>query len=77
MSLRKRWVDLDRSTVSRAPSRYGVYELGDDDGTVLSVGSGVLVDELKEALAYGSASKVRWEVATSKEHAERLEREHA
>jgi hypothetical protein len=76
MSLRKRWRDLDRETIGRAPDRYGVYELGDEDGTVLELGVGPLKDELKEALSYGRAAKVRWEAATSREHAERLADEH-
>ncbi|MFB6129487.1 MAG: hypothetical protein ABEJ28_01540 [Salinigranum sp.] len=76
MSLRKRWRDLDRATIGRAPDRYGVYELGDEDGEVLEVGAGHLRDALKDALAYGRASKVRWEAATSREHAERLAAEH-
>ncbi len=72
MSLRKRWKDLDRSTVGSAPERYGYYELGDADGDRIDSGIGVLRDELKEALAYGDASKVRWEAATSRAHAEQL-----
>jgi len=91
MSLKKQWRSLDRSTVSRAPKRYGLYELGDSDGTSLGVGIGVLEDELKEALSYGrpssfepseaardagTATQVRWEQATSKAHAERLLDEH-
>jgi hypothetical protein len=39
-------------------------------------GTGVLRDELKEALAYGDATRVRWEVADSEAHAERLLAEH-
>lgn len=77
MSLRKQWRELDRSTVRQAPERYGVYELGDADGTVVELGMGVLRDELKEALAYGDGVKVRWAVATSKAHAEELRAEHA
>ena len=78
MSLRKRWRDLDESTVGSAPERYGVYELGDDDGDVVDVDWGVLRDGLKEALAYGpgDAARVRWEVAASAEHAQRLAAEH-
>lgn len=87
MSLKKQWQQLDRSTVRTAPERYGLYELGDDSGTSLGVGIGVLRDELKEALAYGRPSgfesteageptQVRWETATSKPHAERLREEH-
>lgn len=76
MSLRKPWRELDRGTVGQAPERYGVYELGDDDGTVLELDTGVLRDELKEALAYGEATKIRWKTATSAEHAEQLLDEH-
>jgi hypothetical protein len=77
VSLRRRWRTLDRSTVGSAPERWGVYELGDDDGVVLSVGAGVLRDELKEALAYErAATRVRWREADSREHAERLAEEH-
>jgi hypothetical protein len=72
VSLRKRWRDLDRSTVGSAPERWGVYELGDADGTVVDDGWGVLRDELKDALAYSRASKVRWAVADSRAHARRL-----
>jgi len=53
MSLRKQWRALNRSTVGGAPEAYGLYELGDSDGTSLGVGIGVLRDELKEALSYG------------------------
>jgi len=72
MSLRKQWRELDRATVADAPDRYGVYELGDADGESLGLAAGPLRDELKEALAYGDAARVRWEVAQSPEHAERL-----
>ncbi|TQQ83456.1 hypothetical protein EGH24_01280 [Halonotius terrestris] len=91
MSLRKQWRDLDRSTVRSAPDRYALYEVGDDNGTSLGVGIGVLPDELRELLAYGEGSnfhsavdadaagepaKVRWELTTSKSHAENLLAEH-
>lgn len=76
MSLRKPWRDLDRGTVASAPDAYGVYELGTEDGESLGVAVGVLRDELKEALAYGDAAQVRWTVASSREHAERLADEH-
>lgn len=72
MSLQKHWRDLDRSTVGRAPDRWGVYELGDADGTVVDAGFGVVRDELKDALAYASADRVRWREADSREDAERL-----
>ena len=76
MSLAKPWRDLDRATVGSAPNRYALYELGDDDGDMVGFGTGVLRDELKEALAYGDAAKVRWELADSADHAERLLAEH-
>jgi len=76
VSLRKPWQDLDRGTVRSVPDRYGVYELGDADGTSLGVEAGVLRDELKEALAYGDAAKVRWQVASSREDAESMLDEH-
>ena len=76
MSLPTAWRDLDRATVGAAPDRYGVYELGDADGEPLGYAVGVLRDELKEELAYGDAAKVRWSVAESREHAERLADDH-
>ncbi|PSQ57893.1 hypothetical protein BRD22_00195 [Halobacteriales archaeon SW_8_68_21] len=76
MSLAKPWRDLDRSTVGSAPNRYALYELGDADGDTVGFGTGILRDELKEALAYGDAAKVRWELAESADHAERLLAEH-
>ncbi|HKL29219.1 MAG TPA: hypothetical protein VJ898_08115 [Natrialbaceae archaeon] len=76
MPLKKAWHPLDRSTVGRAPDRYGVYELGDEDGTVLAVETGVLPDELKTVLAYGDAAKVRWEATQTREQAEELADEH-
>jgi hypothetical protein len=76
VSLRKPWQPLTAETVRQVPDRYGVYELGDDDGNSLGVDAGPLRDELKEALAYGDGSKVRWQVATSREHAESLLDDH-
>ncbi len=76
MPLGKPWRDLDRETVARAPDRPGVYELGDGDGTVLSVDSGILRDELKTALAYGDAEAVRWEEAHTRERAAELATDH-
>ncbi|AGN00251.1 hypothetical protein L593_01490 [Salinarchaeum sp. Harcht-Bsk1] len=76
MPLRKAWNDLTRTTVGKAPERYGVYEVGDADGEVLEVGAGVLKDELKEALAYGAGEQVRWEPTPSLERAEELAAEH-
>ena len=77
MALRKRWRDLDRSTVGAAPERYGYYELGDGDGTVVGRDWGVLRDELKEVLAYGDGEQVRWTVAEHRDHARELFEEHA
>jgi hypothetical protein len=76
MSLPKHWQTLERSTVGKAPERWGVYELGDEDGNVLAVEAGVLRDELKTALAYRDAPKVRWETTPSRERAEELAAEH-
>jgi hypothetical protein len=76
MALQKRWRDLDRATVGRAPERYGVYELGDADGNVVGVDHGVLRQELKEVLAYGDPEQVRWEVAEHEDHARELAEKH-
>lgn len=76
MPLKKAWRSLERSTVGRAPDRYGVYELGDEDGRVLEVGTGVLPDELKTALAYGNAAKVRWKTTQTRDRAAELAEEH-
>ena len=76
MPLRKRWEPLERATIGRVPDRYGVYELGDDDGDVVAVDHGPLRRELKEALAYGDAVSVRWETTASREQAERLAETH-
>jgi len=81
MPLQKPWKDLDRETVAGAPDRPGVYELGDTSGTVQSIGHGILRDELKTALAYDDAARVRWEETHTRaqaqeravEHRERLE----
>jgi hypothetical protein len=76
MALSKRWRTLERSTVGRAPERYGVYELGDAEGNVVGVDWGVLRRELKEALAYRDAEQVRWEVAEHEDHARELAEQH-
>lgn len=75
MPLARRWRSLNRSTVSDAPRRYGVYELG-RDGEVMAVGAGVLRDELKSALAYGDGEQVRWETTPTAERAEELAATH-
>ena len=69
MSLRKPWKPLTKETVRSVPDRYGLYELGDDEGNSLGVDAGPLRDDLKEALAYGDGSQVRWQVAQSRDHA--------
>jgi hypothetical protein len=76
MPLQKQWRSLDRETVGSAPERYGVYELGDDDGEVIEVGAGVLKDELKTALSYGSGTSVRWKETNTFERAEELAAQH-
>ena len=42
MALAKQWRPLERKTVGHAPERYGYYEIGDDDGTVVDRDWGVL-----------------------------------
>jgi hypothetical protein len=74
--LRKRWQPFERSTLGQVPDRLGVYELGDEDGTVLEVGHGVLRDELKSALSYRDASTVRWTTVQTREQAAALAAEH-
>ena len=76
MPLQKAWEPLERATVGKAPDRYGVYELGDGDGTVVAVDHGPLRDSLKEALAYGDGEQVRWTATQNREQAERLVEEH-
>lgn len=78
MPLQKGWRALDRSAVGAAPDRLGVYELGDDDGTVIEVDWGVLPDELKDAVSYGprGATQVRWKTVQSRAQAEELAAEH-
>ena len=75
MPLSTAWRDLDRATVGRAPDRPGVYELG-EDGTVRSIGHGVLRDELKSALAYDDAAQVRWKSTHTLDEAATLAAEH-
>jgi hypothetical protein len=76
MPLKKAWKPLERATVDAVPNGYGVYELGDGEGTVIAVESGVLRDELKEVLAYGDAEQVRWTTTHTREQAEDLAEEH-
>lgn len=76
MPLKQAWEPLERSTVGAAPDRYGVYELGDGDGTILAVEHGPLRDSLKEALAYGDGKQVRWKTTQNRTQAEKLVEEH-
>ena len=76
MPLAKPWKPLERATVGSVPDSYGVYELGDDDGNVIAVEAGPLRDELKEAIAYGDGSRVRWTATQNRGEAERLLDEH-
>ncbi|RQG97242.1 DUF7508 domain-containing protein [Natrarchaeobius chitinivorans] len=76
MPLEKPWRDLNRDTVASAPDRPGTYELGNESGTVLAVDHGVLRDELKTALAYGDADRVRWTETHTLERSRTLAEEH-
>lgn len=76
MPLQKGWRELDRSTIGAVPDRYGIYELGDADGTVVVIEHGPLRSELKEALAYGDSETVRWQTTQNRAEAERLVEEH-
>ncbi len=76
MPLKKGWESLDRSTIRSVPDRYGIYELGDTDGTVLAIDHGPLRSELKEALAYGDGASVRWRTTQNRAEAERLVEDH-
>ncbi|WP_339106420.1 hypothetical protein [Haloterrigena salinisoli] len=76
MPLQKPWRDLGRDAVSSAPDRPGVYEFGDSSGNVRAVDHGVLRDELKTALAYGDADRVRWTETHTLEQARELAADH-
>lgn len=76
MPLQKQWHDLDRKTVARAPDRPGVYELANADGTITQIGTGILRDELKTALAYGDGDRVRWTATQTRAQAQELASEH-
>lgn len=76
MPLQKGWDPLERSTIGSVPDRYGVYELGDESGTVIAVDHGPLRDELKEVLAYGDGARVRWVTTQNRNEAERLAEQH-
>jgi hypothetical protein len=76
MPLRKGWEPLERSTIGSVPDRYGVYELGDESGTVIAVDHGALRDELKEVLAYGDGTRVRWVTTQNRDEAEQLAEKH-
>ena len=76
MPLKKGWQALNRSTIGSVPDRYGIYELGDDDGTVISIEHGPLRAELKEALAYSDGDRVRWRTTQNRMEAERVAEKH-
>jgi hypothetical protein len=76
MPLKKGWQALNRSTICSVPDRYGIYELGDDDGTVISIEHGPLRAELKEALAYSDGDRVRWRTTQNRMEAERVAEKH-
>jgi hypothetical protein len=76
MPLKKAWEPLERATIGTVPDSYGVYELGDGDGTVTAVEAGVLRDALKEVLAYRDAEQVRWKTTHTRQQAEELAAEH-
>ncbi|WP_254531283.1 DUF7508 domain-containing protein [Natrinema gelatinilyticum] len=76
MPIEKPWRDLKRETIGHAPDRPGVYELGDESGTVLAVDHGVLRDELKTAVAYGDGARVRWTETHTLEQARELAADH-
>ncbi|WP_181693032.1 hypothetical protein [Natronomonas sp. LN261] len=76
MPLEKGWKPLERATIDSVPDRYGIYELGVADGSVVAVEHGPLRSELKEALAYGDGEQVRWKTTQNRTEAERLVEEH-
>jgi hypothetical protein len=63
------WRELTRETVRETPDGVGVYEFADADGS-RGVEVGVVRDAVKEELSYGSAERVRWRSAPSREAAE-------
>ena len=77
MPLRTAWRPLEREVLREIPDRYGVYELGDGEGTILSVEHGPLRDAIKEALSYrDDAAQVRFRVTAHRREAEALAAEH-
>ncbi|MFP4591466.1 MAG: hypothetical protein ACLFMX_07010 [Halobacteriales archaeon] len=76
MPLRRPWRSLERETVRTVPDRYGMYELADEAGEIVAIDHGPLRDALKEALAYGDAAKVRYEITPNRRAAERLVADH-
>jgi hypothetical protein len=77
MALRKQWRELSRSTTGSAPERYGYYELGDADGTVVRRDWRVLRYAPQELLAYGDAELAPSQVAEHREPADELFEDHA
>lgn len=76
MPLARPWKPLDRSTIGSVPDRYGIYELGDGDGSIIAIEHGPLRDELKDALAYGDGQQVRWQSTQDRTEAEQLVETH-
>ncbi len=77
MPLHRAWEPLERETLKKVPDRYGIFELGDDAGTVIRIDHGPLRDAIKEALAYDSnATKVRYRVTVHRREAIALVEEH-
>jgi hypothetical protein len=72
MPLARPWQPLERSTIESVSDRYGIYEIVDEDGSIIAIEHGPLRDELKEALAYGGGKRVRWQSTQDRNEAERL-----
>lgn len=67
MPLKRPWHDLEESVLREVPDRYGVYELGTADGTVIEVDHGPLRDAIKDAIAYHpEAESVRFVVTPNR-----------
>lgn len=77
MPLRQPWEPLERETLRSIPDRYGIYELADDEGTIIAIDHGPLRDAIKEAMSYDeTAASVRYRVTPHREAAVALVEEH-
>lgn len=77
MPLQRPWEPLERDTVVSVPDRYGIYELADEEGSIIHIDHGPLRDALKEALSYHpEASQVRYRITAHRPAAEQLVAEH-